>query len=114
MRRFGKKPKLNSSFERFLQPSSTSTPAIQQIREYTFNNGHTALQTAYLSHSEATLMSEASESGSLCVPQTTQDWPDYDDWAEMSPCYDLPLTMDDVPPDKRKRHPAVSDPIDLF
>ncbi|KAG1894366.1 uncharacterized protein F5891DRAFT_1195349 [Suillus fuscotomentosus] len=101
-----KKPKLHSSFECFIQLSLTSTPAVQQIREYTFNDGRTALQTAYLSHSEATLKSEASESGSLCALHTIQDCPDYDEWAEISPCYDLPLIMGDDLPDKRKQHPA--------
>lgn len=81
-----------------------STPAVQQIWEYAFTDGCTTLQTAYLSL-EATLESEPSSSGSLCVPHTIQDQPNYDDWDEVPPCYDPP----DILPDKRKEYPAVSD-----
>ncbi|KAG2128668.1 uncharacterized protein EDB93DRAFT_1243527 [Suillus bovinus] len=94
-----KKPK--SRFECFVQPSFMSTLAVQQIREYAFTDGRTTLQTAYLSL-EATLKSEPSSSGSLCVPHTIQDQPNYDDWDEVPPCYDPP----DILPDKRKEHPT--------
>jgi hypothetical protein len=105
MMRAAKKPKLQ--VERFIQPSST--PAVKLIWEYAFANGRTTLQTGHVSLGEATLESEPS--GSLYKPHAIQDWPDYNDWDEVSPFCDPLIITGDVLQDKRKEYAAVSEKI---
>lgn len=105
MMQAAKKPKLQ--VECFIQPSST--PAVKLIREYAFSNGRTTLQTGHVSLGEAALESEPD--GSLYEPHTIQDWPDYNDWDEVSPFCDPPIIAGDVLQDKHKEYAAVSENI---
>jgi hypothetical protein len=105
MMQAAKKPKLQ--VEHFIQLSST--PAVKLIWEYAFTNGCTTLQTGHVSLGKATLESEPS--GSLYEPHTIQDWPDYNDWDEVSPFCDPPIITGDILQDKHKEYAAVSENI---